>query len=87
MTGTKVDAYLDELQAALEVRDTNDDQITDIIRQARNHLIDTGENPYETFGNPRDYAKQYAPHSTPPLDTGCLSSVRWRWPRAVGGSS
>ncbi|SCF28062.1 hypothetical protein GA0070216_108159 [Micromonospora matsumotoense] len=65
MTHPDTDAYLDELRTALELRDASDHQTADIIRQTRSHLIDTGEDPYEAFGDPRDYAKQYAPHSTP----------------------
>lgn len=64
MTHPTADAYLDELRTALELRDASEDQIADIIRQTRSHLIDTGEDPYDAFGDPRDYAKQYAPHST-----------------------
>lgn len=64
MTHPKVDEYLVELRTALELRDTDDAQTTDIVRQTRSHLIDTGEDPYDAFGHPRDYAKQYAPHST-----------------------
>ncbi len=63
MTHPNADAYLDELRTALELRDTSDSQTADIIRQTRSHLIDTGEDPYDAFGEPSNYAKQYAPHS------------------------
>lgn len=64
MTQPDADAYLDELRTALELRETSDSQTADIIRQTRSHLIDTGEDPYDAFGELGNYAKQYAPHST-----------------------
>lgn len=64
MTHPNTDAYLNDLRTALELRDASEDQTADIIRQTRSHLIDTGEDPYDAFGEPSDYAKQYAPHST-----------------------
>lgn len=64
MIHPNADAYLDDLRTALELRDTGEDQTLDIIRQTRSHLIDTGKDPFDAFGDPRDYAKQYAPHST-----------------------
>lgn len=64
MTHPNADAYLDDLHTALELRDASEDQTAGIVRQTRSHLIDTGEDPYDAFGDPRDYAKQYAPRST-----------------------
>lgn len=73
MTDRNVDNYLDELRIALELRDAHDDHTADVIRQVQSHLADTGENPYEAFGDPRDYAQQHAPQSSP---------MRF-WPRIV----
>lgn len=64
MSHPKTDAYLEELQSALELRDTSENQTADVIRQAKSHLLDSGEDPYEAFGAPAEYAKQYAPRST-----------------------
>lgn len=55
---------MNDLRTALELRDASEDQTVDIIRQKRSQLIDTGEDPYDAIGDPSDYAKQYAPHST-----------------------
>lgn len=65
MTPDSTETYLSELRTALELRDADDDLITDVIRQVQSHLFDTGEDPYDAFGDPRDYAKQHAPDSTP----------------------
>lgn len=65
MTNRNIDIYVDELHTALELRGAQDDHIADVIRQVQSHLIDTGEDPYEAFGDPRDYAQQHAPHSSP----------------------
>lgn len=65
MTPNTTNTYLDELRTALELRDADDDHITDVIRQVQSHLSDAGEDPYDAFGDPSDYAKQHAPDSTP----------------------
>ena len=61
MTDDRTSTYLDELRLALEIRDAPEGAIADVLRQVESHIADTGEDPYESFGSPTDYAKQYAP--------------------------
>lgn len=64
MTHANTEAYVAELRLALELRDAHENQILDVLRQVRSHLSDSGEDPYDAFGDPREYAKQYSPRKT-----------------------
>ncbi|GAA3935081.1 hypothetical protein [Microbacterium soli] len=65
MTNERASEYLDELRLSLELQDTHEDRIADVLRQVESHIADTHEDPYDSFGSPQDYAKQYAPSSAP----------------------
>ncbi len=54
------DAYIDELILQLRLLDVPGDRIGHIIAEAESHLAESGEDPVETFGTPRDYARELA---------------------------
>jgi len=60
----RLTAYLDELESELAFRETPLDVIVDVSRQVQSHSVETGEDPYETFGTPAEYARAYAPRAT-----------------------
>jgi len=60
----RLTTYLDELESALAFRETPLDVIVDVSRQVQSHSVETGEDPYDTFGPPADYARSYAPRAT-----------------------
>lgn len=64
MTHVNTETYLQDLRLALELRDAHEDHILDVLRQVRSHLSDSGEDPYDAFGDPREYAKQFSPVKT-----------------------
>ncbi|WP_120004249.1 hypothetical protein [Nesterenkonia muleiensis] len=64
MTTDRTPAYLDELHTALELRETRDSLTDDVVRQVESHIAETGEDPYEAFGDPAQYAQWYSPRST-----------------------
>ncbi|WP_150461097.1 hypothetical protein [Nesterenkonia ebinurensis] len=63
MTMDRTTAYLDELHTALELRETRDSLTDDVVRQVESHIAETGEDPYEAFGDPVQYAQGHSPRS------------------------
>ena len=50
------DDYSQRLIQALRLKDVPGDRIGEIVAEVESHVADTGEDPVEAFGNPRDYA-------------------------------
>lgn len=48
--------YRQALMLALRLRDVPGDRIGEILAEVESHVSDTGENPTEAFGPPREYA-------------------------------
>jgi hypothetical protein len=57
------DQYLSRLSLWLRVSGSAPARTVSVLAEVRTHLADSGENPYETFGAPRQYAKQFAQES------------------------
>lgn len=49
--------YRQSLLLALRLRDVPGDRIGEVLAEVESHVSDTGEDPAEAFGAPRDYAK------------------------------
>ncbi|HEX8488216.1 MAG TPA: hypothetical protein VF642_06720 [Propionibacteriaceae bacterium] len=63
MTEPTAEQYADELSEELELRDVPVEAVQSIVAEVLSHSADSGEDPYEAFGAPRDYADAYAPRS------------------------
>jgi hypothetical protein len=48
--------YRRDLILALRVREVPGDRIGEIVAEVESHVADTGEDPMDAFGRPRDYA-------------------------------
>ncbi len=55
-TGT----YLRQLGFWLRFEGVGGPRIVMILSEVRAHVLESGEDPYETFGQPRTYAKAFA---------------------------
>ena len=67
--------YLSRLEFWLRAGGTDGVRTVSVLSDVRTHLADSGENPYEAFGPPRSYAKEF----------GEDSRGRWSWPRRAAG--
>lgn len=52
------DAYRRELLLALRLRDVPGPRIAEVLAEVDSHVAESGENPAEAFGPPREYATQ-----------------------------
>ena len=68
---TDTDKYRSELLTALRLRDVQPDRIGEVLAEVDSHIADTGEDPRDVFGTPREYARQF-----PSRDVDVPSSVR-----------
>ncbi|MCQ4121080.1 HAAS signaling domain-containing protein [Rhodococcus tibetensis] len=68
---TTVEKYTQQLIFALRMRDVPGDVIGDAIAQVESHVADTGEDPVEAFGSPREYAATFGGPTVP--------DPRWPW--------
>lgn len=55
-----VQTYNDELLLALRVRDVPGPRIAEALAEVHSHVAETGEDPGEAFGPPREYAVEVA---------------------------
>ncbi|HEY1761091.1 MAG TPA: hypothetical protein VGG17_00730 [Acidimicrobiales bacterium] len=62
-------SYLEQLSLWLRFQGVEGPRIVTILSEVRAHVSESGENPYETFGEPRLYAKAFAEGSR----------RRWLW--------
>ncbi len=65
--------YLSRLGFWLRVGGTDGARTVSVLSDVRTHLVDSAENPYETFGPPRSYAKEFT------------SGSGWSWARRGSG--
>jgi hypothetical protein len=65
--------YLRQLGFWLRFQGVEGPRIVTILLEVRTHVTESGENPYETFGEPRAYAKAFAEGSR----------RRWLWGTAL----
>ncbi|MDO4242206.1 MAG: hypothetical protein Q4C85_00315 [Actinomyces sp.] len=56
------DAYVDELILQLRLLGVPGDRVGQVLAETESHLAESGEDPIETFGPPRDYARELAAH-------------------------
>jgi hypothetical protein len=59
-----VETYTADLLLALRVRELPGVRIGEVLAEVESHVADTGEDPYEAFGSPRQYAQTIAPART-----------------------
>jgi len=55
-----VQDYSDELLLALRMCDVPSPRIAEALAEVHSHVADTGEDPHQAFGAPREYAKDVA---------------------------
>ena len=55
------DKYTFDLLVALRMRDVPGDRIGEVIAEVESHVAETGQDPREAFGTPKEYAKAIAP--------------------------
>ena len=58
-TGTPT--YRRDLMLALRARHVPGDRIGEIVAEVESHVADTGEDPVDAFGSPKEYAASVAP--------------------------
>jgi hypothetical protein len=63
MTEQPYAEYSEDLRDALELRGVPDEAVTQIVREVESHVAESGEDPAVAFGQPRDYADNFAPRS------------------------
>lgn len=63
MTGGPNEEYTTELAEALESRDVPERAVARIVGEVESHVVESGEDPYDTFGPPARYADEFAPRS------------------------
>ncbi|NEE04588.1 HAAS signaling domain-containing protein [Phytoactinopolyspora halotolerans] len=60
MTASRVDKYVDNLIFALRMRNVPGKEIGQIVAEVEAHVAESGEDPAEAFGRPREYARTWA---------------------------
>ena len=55
--------YFEDLRDTLEFRGVPDEAVTQIVREVESHVAESGEDPAVAFGQPGDYADNFAPRS------------------------
>lgn len=56
---TNAETYRRELVVALRLRDVPADRVGEIVAEVESHVADTGEDPVEAFGPPKEYADTF----------------------------
>ncbi|MEB3368088.1 HAAS signaling domain-containing protein [Saccharopolyspora mangrovi] len=57
--------YHDDLYKALRMHEISGERAGEVLAEVEAHVIETGENPVEAFGKPREYARQVAAQLDP----------------------
>ena len=57
--------YRDELQIALRLHDISGARVGEVLAEVETHVAETGEDPVEAFGSPREYAAEVAAQLDP----------------------
>lgn len=63
MTEQPYAEYSEDLRDALEFRGVPSEAVTQIVREVESHVAESGEDPAVAFGQPSDYADNFAPRS------------------------
>lgn len=63
MTATATKRYSRDLLLHLAGRDVSASRIGDIVAEVESHVADTGEDPTDAFGTPKEYAEAVAPRA------------------------
>lgn len=63
MNSNPIDGYAAELTEILDFRDVPEPAAADIVRGLRRHAEESGRDPRDEFGSPRDFAQNIAPKS------------------------
>ncbi|WP_435742537.1 HAAS signaling domain-containing protein [Nocardioides sp. SYSU DS0663] len=65
-TDHHVDRYAHQLLLALRGREVPSDRIAEVVAEVESHVAETGEDPWEAFGTPQEYAAAVAGARTAP---------------------
>ncbi|GAA2338773.1 hypothetical protein GCM10009854_13880 [Saccharopolyspora halophila] len=65
--------YRQDLLVALRLHEISGERVGEVLAEVEAHVDETGEDPVEAFGTPREYARQVAAQLDP--DTGKPSAV------------
>ncbi|MBQ0925069.1 HAAS signaling domain-containing protein [Saccharopolyspora endophytica] len=60
-----LDEYTDDLHKALRFHEISGERMGEVLAEVEAHVAETGEDPVDAFGRPRDYAKQVAAQLDP----------------------
>lgn len=60
VTSTSTERYIDNLIVALQLRGVPGEKIGQIVAEVEAHVAESGEDPGDAFGKPRDYARTWA---------------------------
>lgn len=60
-----LDKYNDDLLRSLRFHEISGERVGEVLAEVEAHVIETGEDPVEAFGKPRDYARQVAAQLDP----------------------
>ncbi|RRO12804.1 hypothetical protein EIL87_24270 [Saccharopolyspora rhizosphaerae] len=52
--------YHDDLLIALRMHEVSGERVGEVLAEVESHVAETGEDPVEAFGEPRDYARRVA---------------------------
>lgn len=76
--------YLDDLTLCLRMRGVSGVRTGEILAEAEAHAAASGEPLQESFGEPKDYARQWAPADRTPVRTW-LGALPWAVPGGLAG--
>lgn len=60
-----LDKYTDDLHKALRFHEISGERMGEVLAEVEAHVTETGEDPVDAFGRPRDYARQVAAQLDP----------------------
>lgn len=60
-----LDKYNDDLHKAMRFHEISGERIGEVLAEVEAHVAETGEDPADAFGAPRDYARQVAAQLDP----------------------
>ena len=60
-----LDNYTDDLHKALRFHEISGERMGEVLAEVEAHVAETGEDPVDAFGAPRDYARQVAAQLDP----------------------
>ncbi|MEV4731731.1 hypothetical protein [Saccharopolyspora sp. NPDC049426] len=60
-----LDKYTDDLHKALRFHEVSGERVGEVLAEVEAHVAETGEDPVDAFGKPRDYARQVAAQLDP----------------------